>query len=63
MQFTMDLCREVLDRPIGRDYIIICIRAGTAATLASQQFLAFPASLCFPVQQHVMLAGLLKGGV
>jgi hypothetical protein len=63
MRFTMVLSREVLDRPIGRDYIIICIRAGTAATLASQQFLTFPAAVCFPVQQHVVLAWLLNGGV
>jgi len=47
-----------------RDYIIICIRAGTSATLASQQFLTFPAALLFPVQQHlVVLAGLHDGGV
>jgi len=63
MQFTVVLFKDVLDRPMCRDYIIICIRVGTAATLASQQFLTFPAALCFPVQQHVVLAGLLNGGV
>jgi hypothetical protein len=61
MQFTMVLSIEVLVRPIGRDYILICVRASTAATLASQQFLTFPAALYFPVQQRVVLAGLLKG--
>jgi hypothetical protein len=63
MQFTVVLSVEVLEWPIGRNYIIICISVGTAATLASPQFLTFPANLCFPFQQHVVLAGLLKGGV